>query len=260
MFPLTKDINFDNTWVEGNPIRTEMCKTQDGDDIFISNNEKMFLLSINKNITGFTGKTKKDGKEYQLETFIYKDANNGDQFNSKIIFNKNPQMFLYFMQQMYDKFWKNGWIHGDLDTSNIVIQYFENTEMTFRIFDFEHVEYKEPKNTTEFFKFIWSDISKILNEYFSISLVKYTKFDQCFLCINNRIAIEESPYIHQICSVLDSQDDRPLENNFLYRVINWIINMPKTYDHTIDMQCTSEEFEDMIGYTQDLESSMDEDE
>jgi len=209
-----------------NPLKKEYTNEGENYRHIFSEEKKDFLLGLDRNIVGFTGNYKQViNNLYTLETYIYRipDLYNrsGLEYDSIIFLDKKPhrieKLFLILLQE----FWSKGWIHGDLDSSNIVIQY-EGDHIYFRIFDFEYLEYKNPGNNVGYFKFIWSDVRKFIKEYLRVELIRNTDTNRCYWFYDNKYLFETKNKIENIlCDIIDMDDDKHI---ILRKVMKDIVN------------------------------------
>jgi hypothetical protein len=192
-----------------NPIKIEY--TGVSGQIF-NEQDTIFLLNLNRNIVGFTGNYKKEDDMFSLETFIYKAPNfyTGENLecDSKTFLQNHPNKVIDLLTILHNEFWYKGWVHGDLDSSNIVIQHKDNN-IFFRIFDFEHIEFNVPTDSIGFFKFIWSDIRKFMKEYLDLELVKNMKTNKCYWLYEQTKLFNSYKNVEEtLCDIIvRSQDD-----------------------------------------------------
>lgn len=199
-----------------NPVRIEYT----GDNVYngqtFSTEKKNFLLNLDRNIVGFTGNYKKVGNnKYSLQTFIYQIPNFSSQtnleFDSKIFLQENPDKTVQLLEILQREFWNKGWIHGDLDTSNIVIQYKDN-QVFFRIFDFEEINYKTPQNNVKFLKFVWSDIRKFMEEYIDLKLVRHIETKKCYWLYKDKYFFNTDNNLeYLLCNSIDMNSDKIID-------------------------------------------------
>lgn len=195
-----------------NNLRIEYTGDNVGNGQTFSKDESVFLLNLNRDIVGFTGNYKEVGdEEYSLETFIYKTPDFYERINiecdSKIFLEENPDKVIELLNILLKEFWIKGWVHGDLDSSNIVIQY-KDDEIFFRIFDFEEIEYETPVNSVEFFKFIWSDIRKFMKEYLELELVRNIKSKKCGWLYKKKFFTTDTNIEYRLCNIIDMKLDK----------------------------------------------------
>lgn len=215
--------------MSNNPIKKEYTNEGENADHIFSYKETEFLLGLDRTIVGFTGNYKEINDEYALETYIYLMPNFYEktnlEYDSKIFLHKNPCELKRLLLILSKEFWFKGWIHGDLDNSNIVIQY-ENDNVYFRIFDFEHLEYKNPQNTVDFFKFIWSDIRKFMKEYLILELVRNTKTKKCYWFYDNKYFFKTQENLEsKLCNIIDMDSSEYLDfGKNLQSIIKFIDN------------------------------------
>jgi len=191
-----------------NPLRTEYTGDNPENGQTFSGEEANFLLKLNRDNVGFTGEYKEVGDdEYSLETFIYQVPDFYNQTNikydSKTFLQKNPNKVRELLYILLGEFWSKGWVHGDLDSSNIVIQY-KDDKIFFRIFDFEEIEYRPVENTVKFFKFIWSDIRKFMKEYLDLELVRNMKTKNCYWLYQKKYFFNTDNEVEvRLCNIID---------------------------------------------------------
>ena len=155
-----------------NPFRKELSTSSSSEEVWLNEEVVNFIYKLPREITAFTGKhIEKNigkGREYRLETNIYKDTNYGEKYNSKKMFLNNNILFKDFLNNMKKYFWNKGWVHRDLNKSNYVIYYY-NQKPKLKIFDFEHTEkYTLDLNTVGYFKFLWiNEIQLLYHTYFN---------------------------------------------------------------------------------------------
>lgn len=210
-----------------NPTKKEYTHENKNSSQLFTEKELNFLVSLDRDITGFTGKYMKiaDNK-YSLETFIYKtpDFYNqvGLEFDSKNFLDKNPDKTIELLYILEKEFWNKGWIHGDLDTSNIVIQY-EDNKTYFRIFDFEEIQYESPRNKVGFFKFIWSDIRKFMKEYLDLFLVKNTKTKKCYWLYKEHFFSSNNNIEYYLCNIIDMDSNKNINvSKSIKEILNFL--------------------------------------
>lgn len=157
-----------------NPFKKEMSTSTSNEEVWLDKNVTNFILNLPREITAITGKyTIRNStevgtisKQYRLETYIYKDINYGEKYNSKKMFSEDNILFDDFLNNIKKYFWDKGWAHGDLDPSNYVI-YYPKQKPKFKISDFEYTEQyitTTDGNTAGYFKFLWK--KDLLNLYY----------------------------------------------------------------------------------------------
>lgn len=195
-----------------NPVRKEYTGDDPENGQTFSRKEINFLLNLNRDNVGFTGNYKKVGyDEYSLETFIYQVPDFYNQINtecdSKIFLENNPTKVIDLLYILLKEFWRKGWVHGDLDSSNIVIQY-KDDKIFFRIFDFEEIESMPVENSIRFFKFIWSDIRKFMKEYLELELVRNTNTKKCYWLYKKEYFFNTINNVEDhLCNIIDMSPD-----------------------------------------------------
>lgn len=227
----------DEKKMEQNYIKAKSVYSMDDEKnkLYTDAEDTKFLLSLPRDIVAFTGEFEvnpENKEEYVLKTDLYLT---GEDYNSKIWFNKDVNLYNNFIDTMYTNFWTRGWVHGDLDTSNITIQpNLINPNLSkFKIFDFEFItkyEYRN-HNTVGFIKFIWSDIRKILKEYFNIYLVRnkdtekcYWLIDECFGDVrDNCIYVFSNILSAELCNLLDKHDTTPINSALILQKLQQVL-------------------------------------
>lgn len=191
-----------------NPVRIEYTGDNPENGQTFSGKDVNFLLRLNRDNVGFTGEYKKVGDdEYSLETFIYQVPNFYNQTNiecdSKTFLEKSPNKVIELLHILLQEFWSKGWVYGDLDSSNIVIQR-KDDKIFFRIFDFEEIESRPVENSVRFFKFIWSDIRKFMKEYLELELVRNTKTKKCYWLYKKQYFFNTDNKLEdRLCNIID---------------------------------------------------------
>ena len=213
---------------------------------------------MDRDIVGFTGKfSEKEDGIYSLETFIYKTPDFYNQVNleydSKTFLEKNPIKVIDLLTILHNEFWCKGWVHGDLDSSNILIQYKDDDNIFFRIFDFEEIEYSVAGDRVGFFKFIWSDIRKFIKEYLELELVKDVKNDKCYWLYQNKIFNSDNNLERFLCDLTGKIEDDAYINfrKYILVTLDFIANFtlglkPYTYTDFKDFKNLKVVYDNMI--------------
>lgn len=180
-----------------------MKKEYINDNKDFSPKEANFLLNIDRDNVGFTGEYKKSDDEYLFETMIYERFNSCNEYNSKIFLDNNPDKVTRLIIILAKEFWIKGWIHGNLDSSNIIV-YHMDTKVFFKIFNFDKIEYKSPENSFYFFKFIWTDIRKFMKEYLELELVRNMKTKKSYWLYKKEYFFKTDNKLEEcLCNIID---------------------------------------------------------
>ena len=122
-----------------------------------------FLLSIDRNFSCLTGDYDEMGRgQYLLYTYIfpYQQENFSDEF-----LKRKPWSILDLVKLLQTNFWDKGWCHGDLDSSNVLVDFTTADYPRFRIYDFEFTE------TYKSYQDLWNvDIKTFLVEFCHIEV------------------------------------------------------------------------------------------
>lgn len=177
--------------------------------------EANFLLKLNKDNVGFTGNCEKiSNDEFLLETIVYKNFDLSN-YNSKIFLDNNPDKIIKLISILAKEFWLEGWIHGNLDSNNIIVYHIDN-KVFFKIFNFDKIEYKSPGNSFYFFKFIWTDVRRFIKEYLELELVRNTNTKKCYwryqgkYFFNSDDDNDDSQFKLEddVCYIIDKESDK----------------------------------------------------
>ena len=208
--------------IDPNPLRKKMSISPIDEEIWLDEYIIKFVYQLFKisDLTTITGKyeikTTKEGKKYRLETYIYKDINFGEKYDSKRIFLKENTLFGDFLNNLKEYFWNKGWIHGDLSLCNYII-YYPTQKPKFKIFNFEFTQ-KYPStiiNTVGYFKFLWNEELWLL--YFIFANMELNKSNSIWI-INNRIFKDK--FGKDLCILLNSDNNIEININ---KLLNYII-------------------------------------